>query len=43
MISDPVGVSKILGYKRNAMPKFELNENQLKSIVDYIKSYKDKE
>jgi hypothetical protein len=43
MISDPAGVSKILGYKRNAMPKFELNENQLKSIVDYIKSYKDKE
>ena len=38
MITDPASVSKVFGYKRNAMPKFELNENQLKSIVDYIKN-----
>jgi len=43
MISDPESVSKVFGYKRNAMPKFQLNEYQLKSITDYILSFKGKE
>jgi len=40
MISDPESVSKILGYKRNAMPKFQLNEEELKVITKYILSFK---
>lgn len=43
MITDPAAVSKVLGYKRNAMPAFELNEAELEAITDYIKSYKEKE
>lgn len=41
-IVDPANTFKQLGYKRNSMPKFNLNEKELKSIVDYIKSWKDK-
>ena len=40
MITDPAAVSKILGYKRNAMPAFTLNEEELKLITAYILSYK---
>ncbi|SFV56190.1 cytochrome d1 heme region [hydrothermal vent metagenome] len=40
MIIDPASVSKILGYKRNAMPSFKLKEEELKAITDYILSYK---
>ncbi len=40
MITDPVEVSKIFGYKRNAMPKIELKAEELKSITEYILSYK---
>jgi len=40
MITDPKSVSKVFGYKRNAMPAFTLNEEELKAITDYILSYK---
>ncbi len=41
-IVDPENTYKELGYKRNSMPAFKLNERELKSIVDYIKSFKGK-
>jgi len=41
-INDPKHTYKDLGYKRNSMPTFKLNEKELKSIVDYIKSWKDR-
>jgi len=41
MITDPAAVSKVLGYKRNAMPAFTLTPAELKAITDYIVSYKD--
>ncbi len=40
MIVDPKAVSKSFGYKRNAMPPFKLNEDELKAITNYILSYK---
>jgi len=40
MITDPKGVSKTFGYKRNAMPPFALSEENLTSITRYILSYK---
>jgi len=43
MITDPKSVSKVLGYKRNAMPAFTLKEDELKAITKYILSYKPKE
>ncbi len=42
MITDPASVSKVLGYKRNAMPPFELNSNELEAITSFILSYKPK-
>ncbi len=42
MIADPKGVSKIFGYKRNAMPKIEMTQAEMKEITDYILSYKEK-
>ncbi len=41
-IVDPKHTYKELGYKRNSMPAFDLSEKELKSIVEYIKSWKDK-
>ena len=41
MIADPAAVSKVLGYKRNAMPAFTLNPQELKAITAYILSFKD--
>ncbi|HIP18510.1 MAG TPA: cytochrome c [Sulfurovum sp.] len=41
MITDPASVSKVLGYKRNAMPAFTLTPEELKAITDYILSFKD--
>ncbi|HIP58967.1 MAG TPA: cytochrome c, partial [Campylobacterales bacterium] len=35
-------VSKILGYKRNAMPAFELKADELEAITNFILSYKGK-
>ena len=43
MISDPQNVSKLFGYKRNAMPSFNLSEDELKAITAYILSFKPKE
>ena len=41
MITDPVSVSKIFGYKRNAMPAFpDLKPEELKAITAYILSFK---
>ncbi|WP_295418703.1 cytochrome c [Sulfurovum sp.] len=40
MIADPEGVSKVFGYKRNAMPAFKLNPEELKAITAYILSFK---
>ena len=41
MITDPASVSKVLGYKRNAMPAFTLKPEELKAITDYIMSFKE--
>jgi mono/diheme cytochrome c family protein len=43
MIADPKAVSKIFGYKRNAMPSFTLKEDELEAISNYILSYKPKD
>jgi mono/diheme cytochrome c family protein len=43
MIADPKSVSKVFGYKRNAMPAFTLKEDELVAITDYILSYKPKD
>ena len=40
MIIDPTSVSKVFGYKRNAMPPFKLSEENLTAITKYILSYK---
>ena len=41
MITDPVAVSKVFGYKRNAMPAFtELKPEELDAITSYIVSFK---
>ncbi len=42
MISDPKAVSKLFGYRRNAMPRIELKPDELKEITNYILSYKEK-
>ena len=41
MITDPESVSKVLGYRRNAMPPFKLKEEELQAITEYILSYKE--
>jgi mono/diheme cytochrome c family protein len=40
MITDPASVSKLFGYKRNAMPAFQLTPQELKAITTYILSFK---
>jgi len=40
MITDPKSVSKIFGYKRNAMPKIKLSADELNQITEYILSFK---
>jgi len=40
MITDPVGVSKVFGYKRNAMPALKLKPEELQAITAYIISFK---
>ena len=42
MITDPDGVSKVFGYKRNAMPPFKLTADELREITGYILSFKQK-
>jgi len=41
MIVDPKSVSKLFGYKRNAMPPFKLKNGELEAISDYILSFKE--
>ncbi len=41
MISDPKTVSKLFGYKRNAMPKLNLKADELNAITEYILSFKE--
>ena len=43
MITDPKSVSKVFGYKRNAMPAFKLSDENLSAITNYILSFKPKE
>jgi mono/diheme cytochrome c family protein len=43
MITDPKSVSKVFGYKRNAMPAFQLSDENLSAITEYIISFKPKE
>ncbi|SFV64855.1 Cytochrome c, class I [hydrothermal vent metagenome] len=40
MITDPKSVSKVFGYKRNAMPAFQLSDENLSAITNYILRYK---
>ena len=40
MITDPVSVSSVFGYKRNAMPSFKLSDDNLTAITNYILSFK---
>ena len=40
MITDPNAVSKVFGYKRNAMPPFKLNKEEMDAITEYILSFK---
>jgi len=41
MITDPVSVSKVFGYKRNAMPAFpNIKSEELKAITTYILSFR---
>ena len=41
MITDPASVSKVFGYKRNAMPAFpDIKADELKAITEYILSFK---
>ncbi len=40
MITDPASVSKVLGYKRNAMPPFKLTAEEMDAITAYILSFK---
>jgi len=40
MITDPEAVSKVLGYKRNAMPALKLTAEELKAVTAYILSFK---
>ena len=40
MIADPEGVSKVLGYTRNAMPKLTLTSKELDAITAYILTFK---
>jgi mono/diheme cytochrome c family protein len=40
MITDPESVSKVFKYKRNAMPSFQLSDENLTAITKYILSYK---
>ena len=40
MITDPKSISKVFGYKRNAMPAFTLTEDEMNDITKYILTYK---
>jgi mono/diheme cytochrome c family protein len=40
MITDPERVSKLFGYRRNAMPAFRLTPEEMQAITAYILSFK---
>jgi len=40
MITDPKRVSKVFGYKRNAMPALHLSPKEIEAITAYILSFK---
>ncbi len=40
MITSPASVSKLFGYKRSAMPAFNLTAKELKVITAYVLSFK---
>ena len=40
MITDPAAVSKVFGYKRNAMPPFTLDKEEMDAITAYVLSFK---
>ncbi len=42
MITDPVSISKIFGYKRNAMPVFNLTAGEMDALTAYILTFKPK-
>ncbi len=42
MITDPASISKIFGYKRNAMPPFKLTEEEMNALTAYILTFKPK-
>ncbi len=42
MITDPASISKIFGYKRNAMPAFKLTEEEMNALTAYILTFKPK-
>ena len=42
MITDPASVSKIFGYKRNAMPPFKLTAEEMNALTAYIFTFKPK-
>ncbi len=42
MIADPEAVSKVFGYKRNAMPRIEMKPAEIEAITQYILSFKEK-
>ncbi|SNZ10346.1 Cytochrome c [Persephonella hydrogeniphila] len=42
-IMNPEATYKQLGYKRNAMPRLDLSEEELKAIVSYMMEFKDAE
>lgn len=40
MITDPAAVSKVFGYKRNAMPPFKLTSEEMDAVTAYILTFK---
>ncbi len=40
MITDPAAVSKVFGYKRNAMPPFKLTPEEMDALIAYILTFK---
>ncbi len=40
-ILDPKSTYKLLGYSRNAMPRIELREEELKALISFMEALKD--
>jgi len=39
-ILDPKSTYKLLGYSRNAMPRIELKEEELKALISFMEALK---